>query len=94
MVVPLRNGQNEIDIRGLLFLFTIFQVHRSSCISFDVDKLHGKPKTGWAMALHSGTQGLCRQIRYTTEWHGAGYFMIPVMLMTRTQILIQKEKEV
>lgn len=47
MVVPLRSGQNEIDIRGLLFLFTIFQVHRSSCISFDVDKLHGKPKTGW-----------------------------------------------
>lgn len=52
MVVLLRTGQNEIDIRGLLFLFTIFQVHRSSCISFDVDKLwqnpsrHGGERTG------------------------------------------------
>ena len=53
-VIPLRASQNKVDIRGLLFLFTIFQVHRKSCITFDVEKLRTLPKTGWAEALKDG----------------------------------------
>ena len=53
-VIPLRASQNKVDIRGLLFLFTIVQVHRKSCIKFDVEKLRTLPKTGWAEALKDG----------------------------------------
>ena len=49
--VPLRLNQSQIDIRGLVLLFTTFQVHRPSCIVFDKAQLESKPKSGWAAAL-------------------------------------------
>lgn len=48
--VPLRQD-DRVDIRGLLLLFTVFQVHRSSCILFDQVVLQSKPSSGWAAAL-------------------------------------------
>lgn len=50
-VVPLRPDQNKIDIRGLLLLFTTFQVYCSSCLEFDDEVLGNKPKSGWQEAL-------------------------------------------
>jgi hypothetical protein len=49
--VPLRLNQSQIDMRGLVLLFTTFQVHRPSCIVFDEAQLESKPKSGWAAAL-------------------------------------------
>ena len=49
--VPLRLDDDRVDIRGLLLLFTLFQVHRSGCILFNQAVLRGKPPSGWAAAL-------------------------------------------
>ena len=53
-VVPLRRSNSEIDIRRLLLLFVLLQLHRRTHISFNLES-HGKiSKTGWREALTAG----------------------------------------
>lgn len=52
--VPIRRSKDVIDVRGLLLLFVVLKLHRQSCLSFQLEKIQSKPKTGWKAALGSG----------------------------------------
>ena len=52
--VPFRRDVNTIDIQGLLLLFVVLRLHKTSSITFNMNAIKGKVKTGWREALYNG----------------------------------------
>ena len=52
--VPFRRDANTIDIQGLLLLFLVLRLHKTSSITFKMDIIKRTVKTGWKEALHNG----------------------------------------
>ena len=52
----LRRDVNSVDGLGLLFMFVLFQLHKTRTCSFDIEEV---PTSGWKAALCASRESYC-----------------------------------